>query len=118
MIKKLVMVDLDGVLNHYNGNFEEDFIPPAREDAYSFLKILSRTYRVKLFTCREKALAKKWLQDNFLDDFIEDITDVKEPAYAYVDDRAVRFKDSVITAEEINNLDFELKVIKNSAFMN
>ena len=50
--KKTILVDLDGVLNTYNGNFDENYIPPLREGAYDFLMRLSEKYNILIFTSR------------------------------------------------------------------
>ena len=39
MHKKTLFIDLDGVLNEYNGKFDEKYIPPIKNGAYKFLKI-------------------------------------------------------------------------------
>ena len=41
IMKKTILIDLDGVLNTYTGNFDKDFIPPIKEGAFDFLKNLS-----------------------------------------------------------------------------
>lgn len=90
-MKKTVLLDLDGVLNEYDGNFDENFIPNPKEGAREFLSAVSKNYIIKLFTTRNKILTAKWLIKNNLDEFIEDITNIKEPAYLYIDDRCIRF---------------------------
>ena len=90
-MKKTLLIDLDGVLNEYRGNFDKDFIPPVKTGAKEFLKELSNDYEIKIFTTRNKILTSKWLLDNHLDDYICDITNVKELCYLYVDDRCLRF---------------------------
>ena len=37
-IKKTILIDLDGVLNNYNGNFEEDKIPDLKFERLNFYK--------------------------------------------------------------------------------
>ena len=37
-IKKTILVDLDGVLNTYDGKYEASYIPPIKDGAYDFLK--------------------------------------------------------------------------------
>lgn len=87
--KKTILLDLDGVLNQYCGNFNEDFIPPMKPRAEEFLRTLSREYRVVVFTTRNRLLAVKWLVENELDGFVSDVSNVKSPAYLHVDDRAI-----------------------------
>ena len=50
MYKKLILIDLDGVLNTYNGNFDAEVISPMREGAYEFLEELSKNYKINIFT--------------------------------------------------------------------
>lgn len=89
--KKTILIDLDGVLNQYIGEFKEDYIPKIQKGAKEFLIKLSKNYDVKLFTTRNKVLAGKWLVENDLDTIIKDITNVKELAYLYIDDRCITF---------------------------
>ena len=93
MHKKTILIDLDGVLNNY-AHFEEGNIPPIKEGAEEFLQKLyiSNEYEIVLFTTRNLLLAAKWLIENNIDKYFKDITNVKLPAYIYIDDRAVQFK--------------------------
>ena len=90
--KKKILIDLDGVLNTYTGNFDEHFIPPIKEGAYEFLKELSNQYSVKIFTTRNTLLASEWVVQNGLQDFIDDVTNVKVPSYLLIDDRCITFR--------------------------
>ena len=90
-MKKTILVDLDGVLNTYSGEFEEDYIPPIRKGAACFIETLAQNFTVKIFTTRNKLLAAKWLIDNNIDKFIEDITNIKEPSWMIIDDRCIQF---------------------------
>lgn len=89
--KKKILLDLDGVLNTYTSDYEPFYIPPARTDTVEFVKKLSQKYEIKLFTTRDKFLASIWLIENHLDKYISGITNVKEVAWLFVDDRCVRF---------------------------
>lgn len=89
--KKTILIDLDGVLNQYTGNFNIDIIPEIRRGAKEFLVKLSQNYIIKLFTTRNRILVSKWLVENNLDAIIDDVTNVKELAYLYVDDRCITF---------------------------
>ena len=89
--KKTILVDLDGVLNQYNGDFNESEIPKIRDGARNFIKDLSQKFIVKVFTTRNKILATKWIIKNSLDKYITDITDIKEPAHLHIDDRCICF---------------------------
>ncbi len=89
--KKTILLDLDGVLNTYNKTYDHDYIPPIRNGAKDFVKKLSEKYTVKLFTTRRKSLALGWIKENDLNEFISDITNIKEPAWLMIDDRCIKF---------------------------
>ncbi len=93
MYKKLLLIDLDGVLNEYNGNFDENYIPPIKKGAKEFLAAFNKAdYEIKIFTTRNKLLTSKWIIENGLDEFISDVTNVKESAYICLDDRCICFQ--------------------------
>lgn len=99
------MVDLDGVLNDYTKEkFDKNFIPPIKKGAKEFLKELSKTARLYLFTTRNLLLVSKWLIDNKIDKYFENITNTKTPASIYIDDRAIcfngDFKQTILDVEE------------------
>ena len=89
--KKTILVDLDGVLNEYNGKFDENIIPEIKDGAIEFVQNLHQNYTIKVFTTRNKILTAKWLVKNNLDKYISDITDIKEPAFLHIDDRCICF---------------------------
>ncbi|MCR5261696.1 MAG: hypothetical protein K6C94_07645 [Candidatus Gastranaerophilales bacterium] len=96
-MKKSVLIDLDGVLNTYDGNYTENYIPPAKEGAFDFLKNLSENYSIKIFTIREKNLTLKWLQENNLSEYISDVTNTKDLCWVYIDDRCITFEGNYST---------------------
>ena len=90
--KRKLLIDLDGVLNEYTGNYEENVIPPIKRGAKEFLeKCFEENYEIKIFTTRNRLRTTTWLIDNGLDKVISDVTNVKEPAYLYIDDRCILF---------------------------
>ncbi len=89
--KKTILIDLDGVLNTYDGKYDEQNIPPIKEGAQDFLKELSKAYKIVIFTTRNRLKASKWLIKNKLDEYVHDITNVKEPSYLIIDDRCIKF---------------------------
>lgn len=91
MFKKTILVDLDGVLNTYSGEYDENYIPPIKDGAYDFIKKLSESFKVVLFTTRNSLLASKWVIENKLDEFIENVTNIKEPSFLIIDDRCINF---------------------------
>lgn len=46
MHKKTILLDLDGVLNTYDGNYEESYIPSIKDGAFEFIKELSKNYEI------------------------------------------------------------------------
>ena len=87
--KKTILIDLDGVLNEYTGSYDKNYIPPIKAGAKNFLELLSKSYEIKLFTTRNKILTSKWLIENNIDIFFEDITNTKDLAWLYIDDRCI-----------------------------
>ena len=103
-MKKTIMIDLDGVLDNYNGKYDENKIPDIKSGAKEFIEKLSSDYELILFTTRNSKLATIWLQDNKIDKYFKDVTNVKTPAYIYIDDRAIKFEGNYEkTLEEIEN---------------
>ncbi len=88
-----VCVDLDGVLNTFDEWRGSDFFHPPRDGAREFLSDLhAQGYRVVVFTVRWHEWVSKWLGEHGLAQFVDEVTDRKPPAHAYVDDRAVCFR--------------------------
>ncbi len=90
--KPTILIDLDGVLNTYKGDYVENYIPPIKEGALDFVAGLYENYKLVLFTTRDSELAKKWLIDNGLDKYFDGVTNQKIPAVLLVDDRCVCFR--------------------------
>jgi len=93
IIKKRILVDLDGVLNNYDSKkYDENYIPEIKDGAKEFIQNLSLNYELYLFTSRNLILAVKWLIKNGLDMYFRDVTNIKIPSFLYIDDRAICFK--------------------------
>ena len=102
-MKKTIMIDLDGVLNNYT-KYIEGYIPDIKPGAKEFVKKLSKKYELILFTTRNPLQAIKWLQENKIYKYFKSVTDIKTPAYIYIDDRALKFDgDFNKTLDEIEN---------------
>ena len=102
--KRTVLIDLDGVLNTYTGGFDENYIPPIKEGAKEFIEELYQSFELKLFTTRNKILASKWLVENELDNYFKDITNIKDLAWLYIDDRCLKFEgDYSLLTEQIKD---------------
>lgn len=89
--KKKILLDLDGVLNTYTGNYNTDYIPPIKDGAVEFLQRLSHNFEIKIFTVRDIELAEKWVKENNIQLYISGVTNTKEPAWLIADDRCVCF---------------------------
>ena len=104
MGKRVILIDLDGVLNEYTGKFEKELIPDMKIGADLFLEKLAQEFEIKIFTTRNKLLTAKWLIRNNLDKYVEDITNTKDLAWLYVDDITVCFEgDYLKTFDNIKN---------------
>ncbi len=104
--KYTILIDLDGVLNEYNGNYQSDYIPPILDGAKEFLEKISQKFEIKLFTTRNRLLASKWLIKYKIDRYISDVTNIKEPALYYIDDRGIKFNGNFDDLyEEISNFE-------------
>ena len=90
--RKTIMIDLDGVLNMYNGKYDENKLPELRQGAREFVEKLNKDYDLVLFTTRNNLEATKWLIENKIDKYFKNVTNVKIPAYLYLDDRAIVFE--------------------------
>ena len=92
-MKKTLMIDLDGVLNTYRGDYKENEISPVREGAKEFLEELSKDFIIEIFTVRDRKLTISWLEENNLIEYIKEVTNVKKShAFAFIDDRAICFE--------------------------
>ncbi len=90
--KPLVCVDLDGVLNNYDGWRGTEFFHPPRAGAADFLhRVNAAGFAVVIFTVRYAPWVEKWLEENNLASFVSAVTDRKPPAHVYLDDRAICF---------------------------
>ncbi len=89
-MKKTLMIDLDGVLNNYT-KYDENYIPNIKQGAKEFLEKLSDKYELVLFTTRNSKLAENWLKKENIDCYFKEITNIKKPAFIYLDDRALKF---------------------------
>jgi phosphoglycolate phosphatase-like HAD superfamily hydrolase len=88
-----VCVDLDGVLNLYDGWKGADYFHPPHPRAAEFLRALvARNYRVIVFTIRWAAHVEEWLDRHGLKIYVETVTNQKPVAHVYLDDRAVCFR--------------------------
>lgn len=90
--KRTILIDLDGVLNNYDGKYDENSIPTIKDGAKELVKYLAKDFIVKIFTTRNLLLTSKWVINNSLDEYISGVTNIKEPSYLIIDDRCINFK--------------------------
>jgi hypothetical protein len=100
----IVCVDLDGVLNDFDGWKGADYFHPPRPGALQFLKRLNELgYRVVVFTVRWGPHVEQWLEQWGFRPFVAEVTDKKPPAHVYIDDRAICFSgDFGATLEQVS----------------
>ena len=89
-MKKKIFIDFDGVLNTYNSWKEDIKLFKPLPNSKKFLKKLAENYEIYVFTTRDREKVYKWLIRYFLDDYICDVTNKKESAYLYINDRALK----------------------------
>jgi hypothetical protein len=101
--RPIACVDLNGVLDAYTGWRGGDHFDPPRPGARAFLDaLLSRGFRVVVFTTRYADDVWRWLERYDLADMVSEVTDRKPAAHVFVDDRAVCFRgDFEATLKEI-----------------
>ena len=106
LYRKKILIDLDGVLNVYKGNYNPDEIPEIKEGAMEFIEKLNEKFDLYVFTTREKKLSEEWLKKYALNKYFKDVTNIKLPAYLYIDDRCICFEgDYGKLLTEINNFE-------------
>lgn len=89
--RKTICVDFDGVINTYEGwNGEEELYNP-RDGAAEFLGWLGEKYRVCIYSTRSADSIYEWLNIHGLLSLVDDVSNSKPRAVAYIDDRGFRF---------------------------
>jgi hypothetical protein len=92
-MRPIVCVDLNGVLDDYQGWQGEEHWDPPRAGAREFLRELTCAgYDVVVLTTRWHDDARAWLERHGLLEFVREVTDRKPAAHVFVDDRALCFQ--------------------------
>lgn len=101
--KPTIALDFDGVLNNYSG-YDGDNLGTPRHNVKKFLQVLHKDFHIIIFSVRRFSLIIKWLVDNDLWDYVDDVTGYKPVAVCYVDDRGITFNgDYEETLKQIYN---------------
>jgi hypothetical protein len=91
-MKKTILVDFDGVIHRYSKGWHDGTAyDEPMEGAFEALKGLEKDWRVVIFSTRESGQIATWLGEKGYPNPLE-ITNVKLPATAIIDDRAIRFE--------------------------
>ena len=98
---KTICIDFDGTIHRYSRGWKGgELYDPPHEGAIEAIQTLSQNgYNVIIFTTRghsEESIAevRQWLKKYGMPSEKADsivITNIKQPALAYIDDRAIRF---------------------------
>jgi hypothetical protein len=100
-MRETICIDLNGVLDTYRGWQGYVSWHPPRAGAADFLRALrERGFRVVVLTARDPDEARRWLDDHGLAQLVDEVTNQKPAAFAYVDDRAVCFRGDFADALE------------------
>src|SRR5258708_3265734 len=99
--RPIVCVDLDGVLNDFDGCRGAGYFHAPGGGAVEFLERLNALgYDVIVFTVRWAPHVEAWLREYGLADLVVRVTNQKPPAHVYVDDRAICFRGDFDSAIE------------------
>jgi predicted HAD superfamily phosphohydrolase YqeG len=89
---KTIAVDFDGVMNTYTGWKGEAELFEPRPGLRAFLEQLRAAgFKVVVYSTRPASRIRSWLVDHDLSALVDDVTNGKPMAIAYIDDRAVCF---------------------------
>lgn len=91
--KPPLCIDFDGVMATYDGHYAGPIGAPA-PGLREFLGRLTDKFTVTILTARDVAEVWEWLEAHAFMPYIDNVTNVKPPAYVYIDDRAVGHRGS------------------------
>lgn len=87
--RQTILIDFDGVLHDYKGWEGPKALGKPIEKARASCYQLERNYRLVCFTTRPKEFVEPWLRLHGFPPM--KVTNIKEPAFLIIDDRAVTF---------------------------
>lgn len=88
--KQTILIDFDGTLSQYTGWRGLDQVGPPFEHARHGCLLLAKEFRLVCFTTRNAVIVEKWLKAYGFPEM--KVTNVKEPAFLILDDRAITFE--------------------------
>ena len=94
MPKETIGIDFDGVLNTYTKGWNNGIIdtPPVHGAVEACNRLMSKGFELYVLTARtDHTPIYDWLEH--WDFPYMEVSNVKRPAIAYIDDRAIRFTD-------------------------
>lgn len=102
--KPTILVDFDGVIHQYSRGWADGtaYDPPMSGAKEALEALEEKGYQVIIFSSRDWEDIEDWLKEHDFPDY--PITDVKEPAVAIIDDRAIRFHDWAQTRKDVEEL--------------
>ena len=92
---KTIAIDFDGVIHKYSKGYlgQQNVYDEPTEGTHETLKELKRKgYHLIIVSSRPVEPIRKWLRQNDLLGYFDDITNTKRPALVYVDDKAWHFE--------------------------
>lgn len=104
--KKTIAIDFDGVIHKYSKGFQgldNAYDIPSDGCSEALKKLKEDGYILKIFSSRPKEIIEKWLIENKMDHFFDDVSNQKFPATIYIDDRGYHFRSWETTLKEIYN---------------
>lgn len=97
-MRKIICIDFDGVIRDNTNDTQVEYMQTSPIDGSfrSIKKLESQGYTVIIFSARDQDSIYQWLKAYYPPEYgkIPEITNVKPPAIAYIDDRAIRFENN------------------------
>lgn len=91
--KPRLLIDFDGVIHAYSKGWADGtaYDRPMPDAKNALARLTKQGYEVVIFSTRRMEQIRDWLKRWDFPDYR--ITNIKEPAVAMIDDRAIRFLD-------------------------